>query len=132
MGHRVVENITYQRRRRIRPRKRLRALLCRPGPDEVTDSCLMMLSREADIEQVPTLAEAMKRCLDGRADILFVNMFSSSSRELTALSAFRTLTPSLWIVALAPEDMKPSLIAMGIADEVLTAATTLNLSQPRA
>lgn len=132
MRQRTEERRTYRAGRRMRPGTRLKALLCRPGPEEVTDNCLMVLSREVDTEQVSTLAEAMHRCLTGKIDILFVNTFSISSRELTALLAFRTLAPRLWIVALAPEEMKSSLIAAGIADEVLVAASAPAQSQPRA
>jgi hypothetical protein len=96
------------------------------------DACLMLLSSEADVEQVSTLAEAMQRCLDGRADILFVNMLSTTSRELTALAAFRSLKHTTWVVILASEEMRPVLMSMRIADEVLTATPVRYRSQPQA
>ena len=116
--------------RTSRPQPRLRAIICRTGQDNVMDTCLLMLGHEADVEQVPTLAAAMKRCLEGRADILFVNMFPITAKELTALSLFRSMVPDLWLVALASADLKPSLITTGIADEVLVAEPMI-LGDPR-
>jgi hypothetical protein len=81
---------------------------------------MLMIGRETDVVHVPTLAEAMERCLKGRADILFVNMLPIHSRELTALSLFRGLARGVWIVALAPEDLRSALLSAGIADEVVS------------
>lgn len=83
---------------------------------------MMMIGRDTDVEQLPTLAEAMERCLNGRADILFVNMFPISAADLTALSMFRRLAPGVWVVALASEELKQALLRAGIADEVLAPA----------
>lgn len=99
---------------------RPKALICKAGPEEVLDACLMWIGREADIEQVTTLAEAMKRCLNGEVDILFVNLFAYTAGELTALAAFRDLRPDAWVVAVGRPEMRPVLLGAGLADEVFT------------
>lgn len=113
-----------------RSRRRLKAIICRTGQGDLTDACLLMLGGEADVEQVPTLSEAMQRCLNGRADILFVNMFPITASDLTAISLFRTIAPAVWVVALASADLKPALVSTGIADEVLVAEPTAPGARP--
>jgi len=98
--------------------RRPKALICKSGPEDVLDRCLLCLNGEVDVEQVPNLAEGLKRCLDGQVDILFVNLFSYTARELTALAAFRSLRPGIWVVAIARRDMKSTLLGTGLADEV--------------
>jgi len=98
--------------------RRPKALICKPGPEDVLDRCLLCLGDEVDVEQVSSLAEGLQRCLDGHVDILFVNLFSYTARELTALAAFRSLRPDLWVVAIARRDMKSTLLGTGLADEV--------------
>lgn len=71
-----------------------------------------------DVEQVSSLADGLERCLDGHVDILFVNLFSYTAKELTALAAFRSLRPGIWVVAIARRDMKATLLGTGLADEV--------------
>lgn len=100
---------------------RPKALICKAAGDEVLNSCLLWLNREAEVEQVATLAEAMQRCLNGRIDILFVNLFSFTAGELTALAAFRELRPESQVVAIARPEMRPVLLSAGLVDEVYTA-----------
>jgi len=115
------------------PGDRPKALICKSGPAEVVDICLMHLSKEADVEQVPTLAEAMSRCLAGEVDILFVNLFSFTARELTALSAFRSMMPSQPVVAVAGTEMRNALIGADLADEVFILSARQEISlHPRA
>jgi riboflavin biosynthesis pyrimidine reductase len=97
---------------------RPKALICKSGPAEVLDICMMQFSEEADIEQVATLAEAMQRCLDGGVDILFVNLFSFTARELTALAAFRSLRPAQTVIAVAGPEMSNAFIGSDLVDEV--------------
>lgn len=98
---------------------RSKGIICKSGPAEVLDSCLMHLSAEMDIEQVPTLAEGMRRCLVGGVDILFVNFFSVTAREMTALAAFRSMLPGQPVVAITESDLKSALLVADLADEVL-------------
>jgi hypothetical protein len=98
----------------IRPK----ALICKSGPSEVLDACMLQLSRETDIEQIPTLAEGMQRCLLGGVDILFVNLFSFTARELTALAAFRSLRPAQPVVAVAGPEMEDAFLGSDLVDDV--------------
>ena len=116
------------------PVNRPKALICKTGPVEVLDVCLMHLNQEADVDQVATLAEAMSRCLQGQVDILFVNLFSFTARELTALSAFRSMMPDQAVVAVAGQEMRNAFLGSDIADEVfiLPPRPNHNSVQPRA
>jgi hypothetical protein len=79
----------------------------------------MALNGEVDVEQVETLAEGMQRCLQGDVDILFVNLFSVTAREMTALAAFRSLLPEQRVVVITGADFRPTVLMAGLADEVL-------------
>ena len=95
-----------------------RALICKGAPEDVMDTCLLRLGLEAQIEHVPALGEAMRRCLKGRIDILLVNLMSFTGLELTALAAFRDLMPSALIVGVTSQEMKRPLLEAGVVDEV--------------
>lgn len=111
---------------------RSKAIICKSGPAAVIDSCMLRLSDETEVEHVPTLAEGMQRCLDGGVDILFVNCFAVTARELTALLQFRNMAPDQRIVAVAGEEMTPALIAANLVDEIVEVSTDNSKSQPRA
>jgi len=112
---------------------RPKALICKSGPAEVLDLCMMQLSREAEIEQIPTLAEAMERCLEGGVDILFVNLFSFTARELTALAAFRSLRPAQSVVAVAGPEMRNAFLGSDIVDDIrIVSGSTHTTVHPRA
>jgi hypothetical protein len=114
-----VTNARTARHQDVQPRSdRPKALICKSGPAEVLDICMMQFSEEADIEQVATLAEAMQRCLNGGVDILFVNLFSFTARELTALAAFRSLRPAQTVIAVAGPEMSNAFIGSDLVDEV--------------
>jgi len=114
-----VTNTRATRFDAARPKSdRPRALICKAGPVEVIDICMMQFSQEADIEQVATLAEAMQRCLDGGVDILFVNLFSFTARELTALAGFRSLRPAQQVIAVAGPEMSSAFIGSDLVDDV--------------
>jgi len=126
---------TRARHAQPEPRKsnRPKAIICKSGPAAVLDACMMELSRETEIEQIATLAEGMQRCLDGDVDILFVNLFSFTARELTALAAFRSLRPSQPIVGVAGPEMQDAFIGFDIVDDVrIIPNTSLGSIQPRA
>jgi hypothetical protein len=93
---------------------------------------MLRLSDETDVEHVPTLAEGMQRCLDGGVDILFVNCFAVTARELTALLQFRNMAPDQHIVAVTGEEMTHALIAANLVDEIVEVSTENAKSQPRA
>ena len=105
---------------------RPKALICKAGPEEVLDHCLLCLSGEVDIEQVRTLGEAIKRCLKGNVDILFVNLFSYTAGELTALAAFRDMRPDVWVVAIARPEMRETVLGFGLANEVFVGSSLRN------
>jgi hypothetical protein len=94
---------------------------------------MLHLSRETDIEHISTLAEGMERCLQGGVDILFVNLFSFTARELTALAAFRSLRPSQPIVGLAGPEMEDAFIGCDLVDDVRIVQTQAeSRTHPRA
>lgn len=134
MDNGYVSEAFVARSQPVRPKSnRPKALICKSGPAEVLDLCLMELSRETDVEQLPTLAEGMKRCLEGGVDILFVNLFSFTARELTALAAFRSLRPSQSVVAVAGPEMENAFIGSDIVDDVrIVSGLTHQSVHPRA
>jgi hypothetical protein len=101
---------------------RPKALICKSGPEDVLDHCLLCLSGEVDVEQVRSLGEGLKRCLDGNVDILFVNLFSYTAGELTALAAFRDMRPEIWVVAITRPEMSETVLGFGLANEVFVGA----------
>jgi hypothetical protein len=109
-----------------------KALICKHGPAAVIDICMLRLDEKADIEQVPTLADGLKRCLEGGVDVLFVNLFSYTARELTALSAFRSMMPDQPVVAVAGADMQATFMGSDLVDEVFVVIDESKTSQPRA
>ncbi|MBI3448135.1 MAG: hypothetical protein HY049_04350 [Acidobacteria bacterium] len=97
---------------------RPKALICKTGPAEALDACMMKIGREVDLEALDTLAEGMERCLRGGVDILFVNLFSFTARELTAIAAFRSLRPLQPVVAVAGPEMRNAFVGSSLFDDV--------------
>jgi len=122
---------------RVQPKpqhpRRPNALICKAGPAEAIDTCMLQLSRETEVEQISTLAEGMQRCLQGGVDILFVNLFTFTARELTALAAFRSLRPSQPVVGLAGPEMEDAFIGCDLVDDVRIVSThAQSATHPRA
>ena len=98
---------------------REKAIICRSGPAEALDRLLLRFSGEMEIEHVPTLAEGMQRCIASKVDILLINLFTFTARELTALAAFRSMTPKQRVIILTDPVMKPVLDGADLADEII-------------
>ncbi|HZE89970.1 MAG TPA: hypothetical protein VE404_10495 [Verrucomicrobiae bacterium] len=129
--HSVAETIVAQT---VPPMPaRPKALICKTGPAEALDACMMKLGREVDLEALDTLAEGMERCLEGGVDTLFVNLFSFTARELTAIAAFRSLRPQQEVVAVAGPEMRNAFVDSSLFDDVRIVPTAYEgFNHPRA